>query len=112
MAHSREERLARNEASFRSLNDSLGANVHQQLSGSESAVPGFVCECGNDDCEDIIQVELSVYEKTRRDPCLFLLRPGHQAPDVENVVQREEHYFVVRKHEEVAKIVRETDPRN
>jgi hypothetical protein len=111
MARSREERLARNEASFRSLNDSLGANVHERLSGSGSNVPGFVCECGNGDCDDIIQVELSAYEEVRRDPCLFLVRPGHEAPDVEDVVQREDRYIVVRKHEEVADIVRETDPR-
>jgi hypothetical protein len=111
MAQSREERLARNEASFRSLNDSLGANVHARLSGSESTVPGFVCECGNAACEDIIQVELSAYEDVRRDPCLFLARPGHEVADVEDVVQRTDRYVVVRKHEEVADIVRETDPR-
>lgn len=112
MAQSREERLAENEASFRSLNDSLGADVHARLSGSGSSVPGFVCECGNADCEDIIQVELSSYEKVRQDPCLFLLRPGHEAPEVEDVVHRDDGYFVVRKHDEVADIVRETDPRS
>jgi uncharacterized protein (UPF0548 family) len=111
MPQSREERLAQNEANFRSLNESLGTRVHERLSGSGSNVPGFVCECGNGDCEDIIQVELSTYEEVRRDPCLFLLHPGHEAPDVEDVVQREDGYLVVRKHEEVADIVRETDPR-
>lgn len=112
MAQSREERLARNEASFRSLNDSLGAKVHERLSGSESTLPGFVCECGDSGCEDIIQVDLSKYEEVRRDPCLFLLRPGHEALDVEDVVEREDRYLVVRKHEEVADVVRETDPRS
>ena len=111
MAQHREKRLAHNEASFRSLNDSLGANVHARLSGSESNVPGFVCECGNAGCEDIIQVELSAYENVRRDPCLFLVRSGHEVPDVEDVVQRTDRYIVVRKHEEVADVVRETDPR-
>jgi uncharacterized protein (UPF0548 family) len=112
MPRSREERLARNEASFRSLNESLGARVHERLSGSGSAVPGFVCECGSGECEDIIQVDLSSYEEVRRDPCLFILRPGHEAPDVEDVVQRADGYLVVRKHEEVADIVRATDPRS
>ena len=110
MAQHREKRLAHNEASFRSLNDSLGANVHARLSGSESNVPGFVWECGNAGCEDIIQVELSAYEDVRRDPCLFLVRSGHEVPDVEDVVQRTDRYIVVRKHEEVADVVRETDP--
>jgi hypothetical protein len=111
MPESREERLARNEANFRSLNESLGAAVHARLSDTGSNVPGFVCECGNSDCEDIVQVELSSYEQVRRDPCLFLLHPGHEALEVEDVVQREDGYLVVRKHEEVADIVRETDPR-
>jgi uncharacterized protein (UPF0548 family) len=111
MPQSREQRLARNEANFRSLNESLGASVHQRLSGSGSNVPGFVCECGNGDCEDIIQVELSSYEEVRRDPCLFLVHPGHEVADVEDVVQRTDGYLVVRKHDEVADIVRETDPR-
>jgi len=111
MAQSREERLARNEAGFRSLNDALGADVHARLSGSGSSVPGFVCECGDVDCEEIVQVELSAYESVRSDPCLFLVRPGHEVLDVEDVVRREDGYLVVRKHEEVADIVRETDPR-
>jgi len=110
MAQSREERLARNEASFRSLNDSLGAHVHERLSGSGSK-PGFVCECGNADCDDVIQVKLSAYEEVRRDPCLFLLRPGHELPDVEDVVERNDLYVVVRKHDEVRDVVRATDPR-
>lgn len=111
MSRSREERLARNEASFRSLNESLGTSVHARLSGTESAVPGFVCECGNSDCADIIQVDLSAYEEARKDPCLFLVHPGHEVPDVEDVVRHEQGYLVVRKHEDVADIVRETDPR-
>ena len=112
MSHSREERLARNEASFRSLNEALGASVHARLSGTESALPGFVCECGNSECVDIVQVELPVYEEVRRDPCLFLVHPGHEALDVEDVVRRESRYVIVRKHEDVADVVRATDPRS
>jgi hypothetical protein len=111
MAQSREERLARNEAGFRSLNEALGTDVHARLSGSGSGVPGFLCECGDVDCEDILQVELSAYESVRSDPCQFLVRPGHESPEVEDVVGREDGYLVVRKHEAVADIVRETDPR-
>jgi hypothetical protein len=102
MPPSRDERLARNEASFRSLNDSLGANVHARLSGPRSADPGFVCECGDEDCDEIIVVEMARYEQVRQDPCLFLVKPGHEIMDVEDVVERDEGYFVVRKHEEVA----------
>jgi hypothetical protein len=113
MTESREERLARNEASFRSLNEALGAQVHARLGRTESGdPPGFVCECGNEACEEIIQVEMARYEEVRRDPCLFIVCPQHENPEVEDVVQREDGYYVVRKHEDVADIVRETDPRS
>jgi hypothetical protein len=111
MPRSREERLARNESSFRTLNDSLGTNVHARLTTPGSDAPGFVCECGNEECEDIIAVELDRYEEVRSDPRLFLVRPGHEVLDVEDVVQREDAYVVVRKHENVRDLVRETDPR-
>jgi hypothetical protein len=111
MPDERAERVARNEAGFRALNEALGANVHARLAGSGQDTPGFVCECGDDGCQAIIQVPLPEYESVREDSALFLLRPGHEAPDVEDVVAREDGYTVVRKHEEVAHIVRESDPR-
>ena len=111
MPQPRDERLARNEASFRALNEAIETKVHAKLSGPQSSLAGFVCECGDPECADIVRISLAGYEKVRQDSCLFLIRPGHEILQVEDVVQREEGYFVVRKHDNVADILRETDPR-
>ena len=50
------------------------------------------------------------YEAIRRDAHLFLVRPGHVAPDVEDVVRTEDSFLVVRKHDEVSDIVEEPTP--
>ena len=111
VAHPREERIAKNEASFRALNESIETEVHGRLAGEHSELRGFVCECGDPDCVDIVRMTTMDYEAIRRDPRLFLVRPGHQAPDVEDVVRQEDVFLVVRKHDEVAEIVEATDPR-
>ncbi len=108
-----EERLARNEAAFRELNESLGRDVHARLADGERAqLHGFFCECGNPDCNEIMRLATERYEAARADPCLFLVLPGHEISEVEDVVDREEGSVMVRKHAEVADVVRETDPRH
>ena len=111
MGDAREERLARNEATFRELNEAIETEVHARLSGPQSRLAGYVCECGNTDCAEIVRMTIPQYEEVRRDPCLFVVSPGHELPEVEDVAYRETGFVVVRKHDDVAEIVQETDPR-
>jgi hypothetical protein len=103
MPDERTERIARNEAAFRALNESLEASVHSGRSEDDFA--GFVCECGDLDCDMTVRVTLPTYESIRRNSLLFLLVPGHEAPDVEDVVDGGDGYVVVRKHDEASEIV-------
>ncbi len=105
----REERLACNEAVHRAFNESLEA-FQTKLAGTQT-LAGFVCECGDSDCVDIVKMGIARYEKIRHDPCLFLVRPGHEIPDIEDVVKREDGFAIVRKHDNLADLARETDPR-
>jgi hypothetical protein len=41
----------------------------------------------------------------RPDPHRFFVRPGHETPDVETVVEREADWYVVEKPEGVGHIV-------
>jgi len=109
MADPSKERIARNENAFRALNESLG-DVHAKIrrGGDKS---GFVCECADPACAVFVSVDLHRYEQIRQDPCLFLVAPGHEIPDAEDVVSDDEGFLVVRKHAEVADIVRGGDPR-
>lgn len=109
MASARKDRIARNESAFRKLNESLEESVHRRRSADDLA--GFVCECGNGDCEDTVRVPLGDYEEIRSDSRLFFVEPGHEMAEAEDVVRKGDGYFVVRKHIDVAEIAERHDPR-
>jgi hypothetical protein len=110
MADDRHARMARNESRFRELNEALHSSVHAPaaIGGDRS---GFVCECALPDCLEVVSVPLPRYEEIRSDSLLFVVAPGHEFPDAENVVDRTSGYVVVRKHDDVADIVEAGDPR-
>src|SRR4051794_4021367 len=56
MPDERTERVARNEAAFRELNESLEASVHRRRTDDDLA--GFLCECGDPDCDMTVRVTL------------------------------------------------------
>ena len=93
MADARAERIAENEDSFRHLNEQLGV------------MGVFVCECGDGDCRQHVQMPRERYSDIRRNPRRFFVRPGHEIPDVERVVEREVEWYVVEKPADVAHIV-------
>lgn len=109
MARRRIERIAHNESVFRALNESLEASLHRGRPDGDRA--GFICECGDPRCDETVRVELPAYESVRADSQLFVVLPGHEAPDVEDVVSDRGDYVVVRKHADAAKIVERSDPR-
>jgi hypothetical protein len=91
----RQERIGRNEALFRDVNERL-----EQLNEAFSVVTDraeFVCECGDAGCAQRIVMTLADYEGIRADSALFVIVPGHEAPDVEDVVDRRGGYDIVRK---------------
>jgi hypothetical protein len=104
-----EERVARNEALFREVNERV-EELHDDLSGA--GMPEFVCECPDDACTERISVPIEVYERVRRDPHLFLLRSGHDQSEVEQVVEQADGFVIVRKDTPTTeRIAEQTDPR-
>lgn len=98
MDRERRDRLAHNESAARELNDKLGMGT-------------FICECGDRECSGTVRMPREVYESIRSDAMLFFALPGHEQPDTEDVVKRHDDFVVLRKHDDVAGIVRERDPR-
>jgi hypothetical protein len=45
------------------------------------------------------------YREIRSNTRRFFVRPGHEMPDVETVVEREEAWYVVEKPDDVGHIV-------
>jgi len=67
-----------------------------------------VCECGDRDCGERISLTLAEYQELRSDPLHFAVLPGHEIPQVEDVVDKRRYWLVVRKHQgEAAAIARE-----
>jgi hypothetical protein len=107
----REERVGRNEALFRQVNERLKEIGDSFSLVTESA--DFVCECGTASCAEPIRLTLDAYERIRSDPELFFIVPGHELNGVESVVESNEAYDVVRKHVGApAQLARETNPRD
>jgi hypothetical protein len=106
----RAERIGRNEAVFREVNERLKELGEGFSMVSELA--DFVCECGSASCAAPIRMTLAEYERVRAEPELFFILPGHENENVETVVEHNEDYDIVRKREgEPAELARETNPR-
>ena len=99
-----------NEAVFREVNERVNDLAHSF--DLQHRPLDLVCECGDGTCTQQIGVPAQEYEELRADPTLFAVFPGHEAPEVERVVERREGYDVVRKHAgEPARLAQRTDPR-
>ena len=104
-----QERIARNEATFRQINEDIERGRDAE---DDSTLIGFVCECGMADCSRLIELTSAEYERVRSDPARFAIVNGHEFPATETVVERTERYAVVNKDKPTRHIARETDPRS
>ncbi len=102
----RDVRVGKNEAIFREVNERI-----REITTYDGDVE-FLCECGDQQCTQPIVMTIAEYEAVRSDPTWFLVVPGHEAPELERVVQRTDRFAVVEKHPgRPASIAVETDPR-
>jgi hypothetical protein len=91
----RGRRIGQNEVLFREVNERL-----RELGEGFSIVAEqaeFVCECGSSACTEHVQMTLAEYEQVRSDPKRFFVRPGHELPEYEKVVEERSGYLVVEK---------------
>ena len=93
----RGERVGLNEAFFREVNERV-KEVNETFS-TLTGTGDFVCECGEATCVERIHVPMEDFSRIREDAALFAIVPGHEQPDVEDVVEEHGDYSVVRKHE-------------
>ena len=61
---------------------------------------------------DTVELSLGEYEAIRTSPVHFLVKPGHDYPEFERVVDENDRYAVVEKFGEAAEVVRKLDPRS
>lgn len=72
----------------------------------------FVCECGNDECTQAIELTLAEYEAVRAHARRFAIAPDHENPVVEIVTGQTRQFAVAETFVgEASRIPEETDPR-
>ena len=90
----RGERVGVNEALFREVNNRI-----DQLQETLGAARTFeiVCECGDASCTERFTISSGEYAALRSDVHRFAVVPGHEAPELEHIVERHQRYLVVEK---------------
>ena len=84
------KRLEHNEAVFRAIND--------ELDDASSGRPRqYICECADAMCTETIGLTRSEYRAIRDEADRYVLVPGHELPELEEVVRREPDHLVVDK---------------
>jgi len=107
----RAERIGRNEALFREVNENI-ERISATLEVSDERLK-ILCECGVPTCLEQLDVRVDDYERVRSTPTLFLIKPGHEHDDLEEVIEEHDGYHVVRKRDpDAAQVARELDPRS
>lgn len=106
-----EHKMAQNEVVFRKANQRVqeGFDELKSISEEDGAAPieadpdmlfRFVCECSDENCTKRINLTLEEYNTIHHSSRYFVLCHGHEVPEIEDIVQTERDYIVVRKHKE------------
>ena len=105
----REERMARNEAASREINE----KIEEAYQGEPRANRiDIMCECARMTCDAAIDITLDEYEDVREDARQFVIFPEHFVGNIEWVVFENERFAVVAKREGVpADVARHENPR-
>lgn len=107
-----QERLARNEAIFREINERTRSL--QKRFGPEDPTTSyeeFLCECGDQMCVERVKLTIQEYEGIRAESTHFVVRPGHSIERIEHVVAKNDRFVVVEKVGDAAEVAADLDPR-
>ncbi len=106
MSTLRKDRIAKNEAVFREVNERIGGLTPDQLQSFE-----IVCECGDGECYQSLETSSADYVRVRANATHFFVVPGHEIPDVESVIESSTRFNVVVKHPDEQRIAIDADRR-
>ena len=103
----RSARLAEHEAIFRAGNERINALVGDHIDRAP-----YLCECGDPQYFEQVQLANAEYEHERAHPARFFVVPGHEDLTAGEVVVEKSHRFaVVEEQGEEAELVERTHPR-
>ena|SRR5436309_614917 len=103
----REERIDRNQAAYEALNTRLRRIAAKLRRWRDFQV---ICECGEFDCSEQIQLSPAEYQSVRAEPTCSIVVAGHQRLELERVVSRQPGYLVVQRDGEAVELAGELEP--
>jgi hypothetical protein len=101
-------RLAENEVRSRRANEE---RVRAQTGDSLPVWLEILCECADRNCRQPLTIAAAEYAWLRERRSRFAVLPGHEAPAVEDVVERFPGYVIVEKHVETRLDLEGVDPK-
>ena len=104
------DKEARHQALFREVNEKI-----EQIAASfgSDGQDQLICECGNPNCTQRIELTADEYERVRAHASRFIVALNHENPETESIVEQNDRFAVVETYAgESSRIARETDPRS
>jgi hypothetical protein len=97
------------ESMFRRVNEAIERG---NWPGEEDEQSAFRCECADAECNRMIELTPAEYEDIRAHPRRFIVLPGHERPEIEDVVEVRGGYVVVEKRGSAGRQAADEDPRD
>ena len=112
----RRVRAAKTQSLLREVNErieDLSGGQPTETSGEVSLAReiDLACECIDETCTQRVTMTAREYEAVRSDSNTFFVKPGHDVPEVEEVVRAEANYVVVSMVGTGAPVAEKLDPR-
>jgi hypothetical protein len=103
---------AQTESLYREVNERIHAVNAQRV--LLELPEELICECAQPECSELITMTAVEYEGLRAHSTWFAIAPSeeHFFPEVERIVAKNGHYWVVEKHDQAAQIAEELDLRS
>jgi hypothetical protein len=104
---SEELHIAKTESRFRDVNERI-AETAERIGANQAEL---VCECADPDCGERIAAPLEDYEETRANGSHFLVAPGHELQEHEDVVKTRPGFRIIAKLSGVGAVAHRLNPR-
>jgi len=102
---------AKTESLYREVNERMHAVNAQR--GLLDLPEELICECAQAGCTELVTLNAVEYRGLRVHSTWFVIAPSdeHFFPEVERIVAKNGHYWVVEKQDGAARIAEQLDPR-
>lgn len=89
-----------NELTFKRRNRKAEQMVKAEIGEREAKhwALHFCCECSDQKCDERIEMTVQEYGLLHKNPRQFMVKPGHEDPEIETVAQPYFDFIVVKKN--------------